>query len=155
MKIGEFLLVAVGGYVAYELFFAPAAAPAATTTAPATTTTAAPTTTTITAPPAQPLSNPATTQAGILALANAETPPLVTATADQWGALYAQVRGVAAPNPGGYLPADSPQAQTGYLFALPEWCSDSGLCGMAGIVPLSRGFSDYLPAPRLSVFELE
>jgi hypothetical protein len=148
MNIGEFLLVAVGGYVAYELFIAPAAATTTTTTTtPATTTAPA-----VTAPPAAPLSSPVTTQAGILALANAETPPLSMATADTWGALYAQVRGAAAPNPGGYLPADTPQAAAGYLFSLPEWCGDSGLCG---IVPMERGFGDYLPAPRLSVFELE
>ena len=145
MDIGKLLLVAGGAYVAYELFIAPAAT---TATTPTTTTTAP----VVTAPPAPPLSSPATTQAGILALANNETPPLVTATADSWGALYAQVRGVAAPNPGGYLTAGSPQAQSGYLFSLPEWCGDSGLCG---IVPMERGFSDYQSAPRLALFELE
>lgn len=146
LDIGKLLLIGGVGFVAYEWLFG------STTPAPATTTTTTPTTTPIVTPPAQPLSNPATTQAGILTLANSETPPLVSATADSWGALYAQVRGVAAPNPGGYLPADSPQAQAGYLFSLPEWCTDSGLCG---IVPMERGFSDYHAAPRLAIFSEE
>ena len=144
LDIGKLLLIGGVGFVAYEWLFG-----SASTAAPATTTSTTPT---VIAPPAPPLSNPATTQAGILALANAESPALTMATADSWGALYAQVRGAAAPNPGGYLTAGSPQAQPGYLFALPEWCSDSGLCG---IVPMERGFSDYLPAPRLALFELE
>jgi hypothetical protein len=156
MDIGKLILVAVGGFVAYEWFIAPSTTTTTTTTTTPPATPPPATTPAPTAAQQQQAAANVSTQGLIAALMGKEVPPLTSATADQMGYFYSQARGVAAPNPGSYLTdSTAPQAQSGYLFTLPEWCSDSGLCGLSGIVPMERGFSDYRPAPRLAIFNEE
>jgi hypothetical protein len=141
IDIGKFLLVGGIGFVAYEMFFSAPATPAAA--APATGA----------APPVAPVSGivPASTaglQSSIAALEADQNPPFTIGTADQHGYYYAEVAGKPATDPGSYLTAANRQE----TFALPAWCSASGLCG---IVDFNAGMSGYFPTSRLSVFDEE
>lgn len=131
LDIGKFLLVGGIGFVAYELFFSGSSTPAAA--APATTP----------ATPAPAASTPSL-RAQIATLAGSMT----SGNADQWGYYYAEAAGKPATDPGSYLSA----ANREETFALPAWCSASGLCG---IVPMSSGMSGYFPTNRLAVFNEE
>jgi CubicO group peptidase (beta-lactamase class C family) len=115
--LGKILLLGGAAYLAYEFFFAPAAAPA---TAPAAGPQPA------TAP--TPTANPQTTQQLIQAAAAADTPPFTQGTADQWDVYYSRVRGIAAPDPGSYLTADN-RAE---IFTFPEWWALASAHGLSG-----------------------
>jgi hypothetical protein len=122
MDIGKLLLLGGAAYVAYEFFIAPAAVPATVPVGgiqPATATTA---------PPAPPAANPLTTQQLVLALANKQNPPFTQGTVDQWDFYYQQVRGIDAPDPGGYLTADT----RGEILTFPEWWSLASAHGLSG-----------------------
>lgn len=134
LDIGKFLLVGGAAYVAYELFFSGPATPAVATPA--------------TGAGIVQASTPAALQSSIAALEAAQNPPFTTGTADQHGYYYAQASGKAATDPGSYLTTANRQE----TFALPAWCSASGLCG---IVNFNEGMAGYFQTSRLAVFDEE
>ncbi len=114
MDIGKLLLLGGAAYIAYEYFIAPASTPAPTSPGG------------IQPAAVQPTVNPATSQGMVLALANKAG--FTTANSDQWGTLYAQARGIPAPDPLSYLTPDT----RGEILTFPEWWALASAHGLSG-----------------------
>jgi hypothetical protein len=143
-------LIAIGAYLIYQyiqskggisaLFGGTATAPPLPTQ-PASTlpSTQVPTGITI-----QPPTNPLTTEQMVLAAANKDN--FTIGTADQWGAYYQGVRGIAAPDPGTYLtPANRFEQLT-----FQEWWNLASGAGLGAYrpIPTHEVYGWSLPASR-------